>query len=127
LSRKERDRLTTLRVAAHEGSVIIRKEGAAWVLAGDQGCSVPTARIERALDNLAKLKAVPTNEPMPEGSAFQLHVVALVEQEYVISFEIADRNQRGDLVHLMDTSLVRLQGLDRALWSPHPADWCGRH
>src|SRR5689334_16739564 len=31
LSRKERDRLTTLRVMAHVGSVIIRKEGSAWV------------------------------------------------------------------------------------------------
>jgi hypothetical protein len=28
------------------------------------------------------------------------------------------------LVHLADDSMVRLQGLDRALWSPHPVDWC---
>jgi hypothetical protein len=126
LSAEARGRLTTLRIAAHVGSVIIRKEGSDWVLAGDQGCSVPTAQIERALDNLTTLKAVPTNEPTPQGSAFELQLVVLVDQERVIYFEIADRNERGDLVSLMDDSLVRLQGFDRALWSPHPADWCGK-
>ncbi|HEY8944861.1 MAG TPA: hypothetical protein VIM73_11395 [Polyangiaceae bacterium] len=102
----------------------IWKEGSAWVLPGNNGCSVPLARIERAFDNLARLRAVPTNEPPPQGTAFQLQITLLSGEERAIHLEIADRNEEGDLVHLQDDSMVRVHGLDRELWSPHPMDWC---
>jgi hypothetical protein len=104
--------------------VLIWKEGDAWVMPGRDGCSVPLPRLERAFDNLARLRAVSTNEPPPEGTAFQLQISLLIDEERALHLEIADRNEKGDLVHLEDDSMVRLQGLDRALWSPHPVDWC---
>jgi hypothetical protein len=91
---------------------------------GRDGCSVPLARIERACDNLAGLRAVSTNEPPPGGTAFQLQISLFIGEERAIHLEIAARNEEGDLVHLEDDSMVRVQGLDRGLWSPHPVDWC---
>jgi hypothetical protein len=91
---------------------------------GRDGCSVPLPRLERAFDNLARVRAVSTDDPRPDGTAFQLQISLLIDEERVLHLEIADRNEEGDLVQLADNSLVRLQGLDRALWSPHPVDWC---
>ena len=124
LSPRVRAALTKVRVSAHVGGVSIWKEGNAWVMLGREGCSVPLPRLERAFDNLARVRAVPTNEPRPDGTAFQLQITLLVDEERALHLEIADRNEEGDLVQLADNSLVRLQGLDRALWSPHPVDWC---
>jgi hypothetical protein len=93
---------------------------------GRDGCSVPLPRLERAFDNLARVRAVPTNEPPPDGTAFQLQITVLIGEEPALHLEIADRNEDGDLVQLADYSMVRLQGLDRALWSPNPVDWCGK-
>jgi hypothetical protein len=104
--------------------VSIWKEGNAWVMPGRDGCSVPLARLERAFDNLARVRAVSTKEPPPAGTAFQLQITLLIGEERAFHLEIADRNENGDLVQLADNSMVRLQGLDRALWSPHPVDWC---
>jgi hypothetical protein len=94
------------------------------VVQGSQGCSVPNARVERALDNLAQLRTASTSQPVPEGSAFQLQISLLIGEERAIHLEVADRNQDGDLTRLENDSMVRLQGLDRELWSPHPAEWC---
>jgi hypothetical protein len=91
---------------------------------GRDGCSVPLPRLERAFDNLARVRAVPTKERPPDGPAFQLQITLLIAEERALHLEIADRNEEGDLVQLADGSMVRLQGLDRALWSPHPVDWC---
>lgn len=91
---------------------------------GRDDCSVPLPRLERAFDNLARLRAVPTDEPPPDGTAFQLQITLLIDEERAIHLEIADRNEEGDLVHLADDSMVRVQGLDRGLWSPHLVDWC---
>jgi hypothetical protein len=91
---------------------------------GRGGCSVPLPLIERALDNLAHLRAVATNEPVPDGTAFQLQITLLIGEERAIHLEIADRNEHGDLARLENDSMVRVQGLDRGLWSPHPPDWC---
>jgi hypothetical protein len=124
LSPRVRVALTKVRVSAHIGSVLIWKEGNAWVMPGRDGCSVPLPRLERALDNLARLRAVSTNEPPPAGTAFQLQITLLIDEQRALHLEIADRNAEGDLVQLADASMVRLQGLDRALWSPHPGDWC---
>jgi hypothetical protein len=85
---------------------------------------VPARRIEQALDNLAELKAVRTEEQPADGNAFELQIVALMGEEIALPLEIADRDNAGDLVHLLDDSRVRLRGLDRNLWSPRPADWC---
>jgi hypothetical protein len=124
LSPKVRADLTAVRVTAHVGHVLIRKEGKAWVMRGRDGCTVQPRRLERALDNLANLRAVSTNQAVPEGSAFQLQIDLLIEEERAIHLEVADRNEEGDLARLENDSMVRVQGLDRGLWSPHPADWC---
>jgi hypothetical protein len=124
LSPKVRAALTKVRVSARIGSVLIWKKGNAWVMPGRDGCSVPLPRLERAFDNLARVRAVSTNEPPPAGTAFQLQITLLIDEERALHLEIADRNEKGDLVHLQDDSMVRLQGLDRKLWSPHPVDWC---
>jgi hypothetical protein len=91
---------------------------------GRDGCTVQSTRLERALDNLAHLRAASTNQAVPEGTAFQLQIDLLIEEERAIHLEIADRNEEGDLVRLENDSMVRVQGLDRGLWSPHPPDWC---
>jgi len=124
LTAERRARLTTIRVSAHVGNVIIRREANAWVISGPDGCSVRSARLERALDNLSVLKAVPTNEPVPDGTAFQLQITVLVGEEPAVHLEIADHNATGHLTRLNNDSMVRIQGLDVGLWSPHPADWC---
>jgi hypothetical protein len=119
----DRARLTTLRVSAHVGSVIIRKAGEAWTLAGPQGCTVAAARIERALDNLAGLRAVQTDE-RPQGDSFELQIVALMGEERALLFDIAARRDGWDLLQLGNASTFRLEGLDRQLWSADPSAWC---
>lgn len=123
LAKADRARLTTLRVSAHVGSVIIRKAGDAWTLAGPQGCTVAAARIERALDNLAGLRAVQTDE-RPHGDAFELQIVALMGEERALLFDIAARRNGWDLLQLGNASTFRLEGLDRQLWAADPLAWC---
>jgi hypothetical protein len=113
-----------LRVSAHAGAVILRKRGSSWVAAGERSCAVPERRMARALDNLARLNAVTTEERPTDGQAFELQIVALMGEEIALQLEVAGRGANGDLVQLWDGSRVRLRGLDRSLWSPHPADWC---
>jgi hypothetical protein len=122
-----RRRLTTLRISAHKGSVILRKKGATWVALGHDGCAVPPGRIERALDNLESLKAAPTSARPADGDSFELQITAQIGEERALHFDIADRNDQGDLIQLNDHSTFRLRGLDRRLWSPHPKDWCADH
>jgi hypothetical protein len=104
--------------------VILRKRGSSWVTAGDGGCAVPALRMERALDNLAQLKAVKTEEKLVDGQAFELQIVALMGEAVALQLEVAGSGDAGDLVQLHDDSKVRLRGLDRKLWSARPADWC---
>lgn len=127
LSLDARRRLTTLRISAHEGSVILRKKGATWVALGRGGCPVPTARMERALDNLESLKAAPTSARPAEGESFDLQIVALIGEERALHFDVANGNDQGDLIQLNDYSTFRVRGLDRRLLSPHPKDWCVDH
>jgi hypothetical protein len=124
LNSQFRAQLTTLLISAHVGSVIARREGGSWVISGNDGCAVDAARMKRALDNLTTLKAVTTNEAVPDGRAFQLQISALVGEKRVVHLELADRNVSGDLARLDDDSMVRIRGLDLGLWSPHPSDWC---
>jgi hypothetical protein len=119
-----RSRLTTVRVSAHASAVILRKRGSSWVTAGDGGCTVPAPRMERALDNLVRLKASKTEERPAHGHAFELQIVALMGEEIALQLEVAGRGNQGDLVQLHDDSKVMLRGLDRSLWSARPADWC---
>jgi hypothetical protein len=123
LTASDRARLTTLRISAHVGSVIIRKAGEAWTVAGPQGCTVPAARIERALDNLAGLRAVQTDE-RPQGGAFELQIVALMGEERALLFDIAQRRDGWDLLQLGNASTFRLEGLDRQLLAADPLVWC---
>jgi hypothetical protein len=116
--------LTTIRVTAHVGSVLIYKEGNAWVMHGRDGCTVPTARVDRALDSLEQLRAVATNEPVPDGMSFELQITLLNGEERKVNLDVAARHEDGDLARLENDSMVRVQGLDRGLWSPHPANWC---
>jgi hypothetical protein len=126
LNAQVRADLTAISVSAHVGSVVIRKEGGSWVMGGPSGCSVPLPRIERALDSLARLHAVPTSEPVPDGMDYQLQITLLTGDERAVQMDVAARNDDGDLVRLDNDSMVRVQGLDRGLWSPHPPDWCPR-
>ena len=125
LSDAARAGLTTLRVSAHQGSVIIRKENERWVLAGTHGCTVTPARMDSALDNLGALKAVPTSERPADGAAFELQIVALSGEERTLHFDLADRKDGRDLLQLPNQATYRLQGLDRKLWSPDAQAWCG--
>ncbi len=102
----------------------MRRRGSSWITAGDAGCTVPESRIERAFDNLAGLEAVKTEQQPADGNAFELQIVALMGEDIALQLEVASRNEKGDLVQLYDGSRYRMRGLDRALWSPHPADWC---
>ena len=79
-----------------------------------------------ALDNLTRLKAVPSTEPMPGGDNFELQILGLSGEDRAVHLEVAGRNERGDLVRLIDDSLFRVQGLDRELWVAFPAAWCHR-
>jgi hypothetical protein len=124
LSAKVRRDVTTLRIFAHVGAVILRRRETGWVAAGQSGCSVPESRIERALDNLASLKAEPTGERPVDGNSFELQIVAEIGEERALSLDVADHGERGDLVQLIDGSTLRVRGLQRELWSPNPRDWC---
>jgi hypothetical protein len=121
LDAKTRAKLTTLRISAHRGGLIIRKEPEGWKLSGTQGCLVDAARVDRALDNLAGLTAVQTLDALAH---FELQIVALIGQERALYFDVGERGEAGDLVQLGDQSRVRVKGLDRALWSPEPSAWC---
>jgi hypothetical protein len=108
------------------GAVILRKQGSTWVTAGQGGCTVPPRRIGRALDELARLKAVKTDEQPADGRAFELQIIAQMGDDIGLQLDVANRSDRGDLVQLFDGSRYRIRGLDRSFWSPRPADWCKR-
>lgn len=124
LGADHRARVTTVRVSAHVGAVTLRKLDAGWVASGQDGCVVPARRVERALDDLAKLETTATEERPADGRAFELQIVALMGEEVALGLALADRGLAGDLVQLHDGSRVRMRGLDRSAWSPHPRDWC---
>lgn len=121
LSDTARTNVTTLRVSAHQGSVIVRKGEQGWTISGTVACTVASQRIDRALDNLSALKAEHSAEK-PEN--FELQIVVLNEEERVLHFDVAGRHDGADLVQLNDGSTHRILGLDRDLWSPDPAVWC---
>jgi hypothetical protein len=80
--------------------------------------------MERALDDLTSLDAVRTDERPADGRSFELQIVALMGDEIALQFEIAGRNEAGDLVQLVDDARFRIRGLDRSLWPSRPSDWC---
>lgn len=116
--------VTTLRVFAHKGSVIIRKNGESWVTGGAGACSVPAARMARALQALATLESKPTDEAMPEGKTFELQVVVMTGQQLAMSFDVAEHGAEAALVRLGDDSMHRVTGLDPNLWVANPTAWC---
>ncbi len=124
LSAESRGKLTTLRVMAHEGAVIIRKEQGGWVISGPNGCRVPPARIERALDNLAALQSERATERPRSSRAFELQVVVQIDQERALHFDMAGRVAGRDLVQLGDYSTYWISGFDRELWAPNARVWC---
>jgi hypothetical protein len=126
LSKDARQKLTTLRVMAHVGAVIIRKENGEWVISGPQGCKVAASRVERALDNLAALRSEPTAERPQAGSDFELQVVALMGEERALHFDMAGRVGGKDLVQLADYSTYWVSGFDRGLWAANPRAWCAK-
>jgi hypothetical protein len=106
------------------GSVVLRKGGNSWVTSDDGGCTVPPRRMDRALDELGRLKAAKTDEQPANGQAFELQIVALMGEETALRLEIAERGATGDLVQIFDGSRFRMRGLDRSFWSLRPSDWC---
>jgi hypothetical protein len=79
--------------------------------------------MDRALDNLAGLRAVRTDE-RPQGGAFELQIVALMGEERALLFDIAQRKNGWDLLQLGNASTFRLEGLDRQLLAADPLVWC---
>lgn len=127
LSAEARGKVTTLRVMAHSGAAIIRKDGAAWKIGGTE-CEVDTARIDRALDNLTTLVASPTSDRPAGAAAFELQIVVQSGEERVLHFDVAHRAGGKDLVQLADDSGFWISGLDRQLWTADPRVWCApRH
>jgi hypothetical protein len=124
LSDDARHSVSVLRIFAHSGAVIIRKSDAGWSIAGPQGCQVSPGRIERALNNLSSLTAVPSDEHPADGSDFDLQIVAQSGEERVLHFDIAGRRDGKDLIQLLDRSTFRVSGLDRELLSAEPLVWC---
>ena len=124
LKRADFDKLTTIRVSAHVGSVMIRKQGDDWVLSGKRGCTVPAKLVRRALDNLASLSAKPSDHSLLAGSPFVLQIDVLMNEISEIHFQIAEAAGDGDVVRLMDGSVHVLYGLDHDLWVPKPTAWC---
>ena len=122
LSSQARERVTSLRISAHAGSVIIRKTEQRWLLAGPQGCAVPEARMAAAFQALSALGVEPTDE---RPSDFELQIVVLSGEERLLHFEVAGRKEGRDLVQLIDASTIRVSGLDRELLSADPRAWCG--
>ena len=124
LGAKARRDLTTLRISARVGAVILRRGETGWATAGQNGCTIPASRIERALDNLTSLKAEPTGDHPVDGNSFELQIVAEIGQERALYLDLAGHGERGDLVQLIDGSTLHVRGLERELWSPNPRDWC---
>jgi hypothetical protein len=123
LSAQARERVTSLRISAHAGSVIVRKTEQGWLLAGPQGCAVPGARMEAAFQALSALRVEPTDE-RPGRDDFELQIVVLSGKERLLHFEVAGRKEGRDLVQLFDGSTIRVRGLDRELLSADPRAWC---
>jgi hypothetical protein len=124
LSAETRARITTLRVMAHRGAVIVRKTPEGWMISGREGCQVDPVRIERALNNLRRLKATRTEDKPFPGAEFDLQLVVLMGDERALHFDIARRVDGKDLVQLGDHSNHWVSGLDRELWAPDPRAWC---
>jgi hypothetical protein len=124
LNARARKDVTTLRVSAPVGGVILRRRETGWIAAGQDGCTVPASRIERALDNLASLKAEPTGDRPIAGNSFELQIVAEAGQERAFYLDVAGHGERGDHVQLVDGSALLVKGLERELWSTNPRDWC---
>ncbi len=121
LGAEARALVTTLRVSAHIGSVIARKQAETWTIAGPQGCTVAAERIERAFDNLGALTAESSDE---RPSSFELQVGVLIGEERVLHFDMAYRRDGQDLVQLGDGTRFWIRGFDRDLWSADPRAWC---
>ncbi len=124
LDRADLGKLTTIRVSAHVGGVVIRKRGQDWVLSGKRGCTLPAERVRRALENLASLESTPRDGSLPVGSPYELQIDVLINETHAIHFEIAPAPGEGDIVRLMDDSTHVLYGLDHDLWAPQPSAWC---
>ena len=91
---------------------------------GRDGCRVDAVRIERALNNLSRLQATPTEDrPLPDAE-FDLQLVALIGEERALLFDIVRRVDGKDLIQLGDYSRYWVSGLDRELWVPDPRAWC---
>lgn len=122
LAPEVRQKLSTLRISAHHGGIILRKGADGWSLSGMQHCAVPSSRVERALDNLAALRAVKSSDALGQ---FELQIVLLIGEERALYFDIGERRDGKDLIQLGDQSRFVVTGLDRELWSPDPTSWCG--
>jgi hypothetical protein len=118
------EQVTTIRVMAHVGSVIIRKQGADWVTGGAKGCIVPPARIARALTDLTTLEATSVTDSPTKGNAIGMQIAVTTGRKLVLNLDVLEHGAEGDLVRLGDDSMHRVRGLDRGLWVPDAGAWC---
>lgn len=121
LSSPTRSRVTALQVLAHGSAVIVRKGPDGWVMGGPSGCAVSSQRIERALDNLSSLKVVESSEPPQQHDR---QVILLDGADVLLQYDVGVGAGGEVPARLPDGLKVRVGGLDRALWSSQPSDWC---
>ncbi len=126
LQPQDLQRLTGVRISAHAGSVLLRKQNGAWLSVGRSGCTVAPERMAKALTNLTELSASSRPTGWPSEADFELQIDVLMGEEHAIHFEIGTRDGDTDLVKLLNGDVVELRGLDRGLWSTDPAVWCSQ-
>ncbi len=124
LSTADIERLTTLRLSAHIGSVTLHKRGADWIVRrGKEHCVVPPARMKRAFDSLAGFRSSRSEQRLVPGE-LELQIVALEGERRVLHFDVGHRGADGDLVQLPNYATYWIRGLDRDLWKPQRDAWC---
>lgn len=121
LSPEARAKVTMLQVLAHGSAVIVRKAFDGWVMGGPNGCAVSSQRVQRALDSLSSLAVVPSNDPPRQHDR---QIILLDESQVLLQYDVGVGAGGADPARLPDGSVVELRGLERALLSSQPADWC---
>lgn len=118
--------ITKIRVSAHAGGVLLRKQDGAWLSGGKNACTVAPERMTAALTNLSKLTVDSRQPSWPPEVNFELQIDVLMGEEHAVHFEIGRRQGHTDLVKLLSGDVVELRGLDRGLWSSDPTVWCSK-
>lgn len=118
-------RADKIRVSAHQGGALLRKQGGAWNLVGKRGCRVADETVSRALANLSQLTVGKQLPSWPAAAPFELQLDVTSGDETLLHLELSPRRDDVDMVQLLGGDVFELRGLDRNLWSSEAATWCG--